>query len=493
MARTTLKPTLNPTEARISKYNMTPDQLKMRAAELPNMTGVRIQDLWSDSDPSIGTETQEETRKKIKKLTLKALENIDLSKIQPEDSVNLLTSHHGFSIYGGVAYAEIIRTVRDEIERRCGTSNIRLRAGVGLRFSETAEYIKKFGLDEYFNGKALATAPVDPGVAIETELGTLYGIKAAYDAKWIIHIHNNDIRELHYHRQLGRLFKPFAMSYATIETRSSFHQSMGPRSANLLARCIFESDYIQSKYVAGVMLQVGPAGVMGVDADNDLVEQDKRFTAYNFSWYGRIITLLGRIKDAIIIIDYPGPIPYTTSGGILFGNFLNGNIDEFDLDQPTPPFTRYTDMLYPGKKPLYDKLPTPNPAIRSLIINYSSNGYPGTFFAQQLPTLVIGNQGDVFRNCPQNKLFMDYALQVEDLPKAVDFASKATQTKNILVFDGSIGGFNVSTELAELMKYIAPDVDCEVNEKLMPIWLKQRGITMEQANKWVKDFRAGRE
>lgn len=100
------------------------------------------------------------------------------------------------------------------------------------------------------------------------------------------------------------------------------------------------------------LLEVAPTGIIGVDANNSLVEQDKKLAKLNLAWYGKIITLLSRIKDAILIIDYPGPIPYTTAGGILFGNFLNGIVDEFDLDQPFPPFTRYTDMLYPSPTPL---------------------------------------------------------------------------------------------------------------------------------------------
>ena len=104
-------------------------------------------------------------------------------------------------------------------------------------------------------------------------------------------------------------------------------------------------------------------------------------------------TLLSSIEDAILIIDYPGPLPYTTSGGILFGNFLNANVDELDLRVPFTPFTRYTDMLYPGERPLKENyLPPPNPAIKMLVINYCSKGYPGTFFAQQLPTLVVWEQ-----------------------------------------------------------------------------------------------------
>ena len=250
--------TLPPAPPRISYLNMAPAELGERGHSLPGMRGLKITELFPEACPAVTADSVAETRKLIRELTDQALKDVDLSKIQPGDSVNILTSHHGYSIQGGEAYAEMIRAIRDEIERRCRTSNIHLRAGVGLRFRETEEYIHKFQLDKYFDGKATGIAPVDRGVPIETELGTLYGIAQAYSAKWIIHAHNNDIRELHYHRQLGRLFKPFAMSYATIETRSSYHQSMGPRAANLIARVIYESPFVQEKFVCSVMMQVAP-------------------------------------------------------------------------------------------------------------------------------------------------------------------------------------------------------------------------------------------
>lgn len=473
----TLTKTLKPIARRASYYNFPPEKMGMLACELPGMVGLKARDLFPDIPEAIPMESQEVIRAKIRELTKQAFDKVDLSKIQPGDSVNILTSHHGYSIYGGEAYAEMVRTLRDEIERRCNTSDITLLAGVGLRFNETKEYLKRFELDKYFYGKAGAVAPVDPGIPIETEIGTLYGIKRVYQAKWIIHAHNNDVRELHYHRQLGRLFKPFAMSYATIETRSTFHQSLGPRSANLLARVIYESSFVQSKFAASVFLQVSPSGIVGVDASNDLAEQDKRLAKLNLAWYGKMISLLAHIKDVIIIIDYPGPMPYTTAGGILFGNFLNANVDEFDLDKPYPPFTRYTDMLYPGKEPLSPNLPKPNPAIKTLIVNYSSKGYPGIFFAQQLPTMVIGPQADLLRGCEQNTTFMDSALDVENLEKAVAFARKSTGTDNIFAIDGAVGGYNVSAAMAEELKRLAPIVNKEVDEVLMPRWLKQRNIT----------------
>ncbi len=38
----------------------------------------------------------------------------------------------------------------------------------------------------------------------------------------------------------------------------------------------------------------------------------------------------------------------------------------------------------------------------------------------------------LFRNCVQNTNFMNYAIQVEDLKKAVDFARRFAKTENIL-------------------------------------------------------------
>jgi len=474
--------TLQPTPARASYYNIGPDQLSMRAVDLPALTSVKVSELFPSSYRPVSCDSSEDLRQEIRRLTLAALKKINLEKIQPGDSVNILTSHHGFSIFGGDAYVEMIKTIRDEVERRSGTSDIRLRAGVGLRFRETEEYIAKFDLKAYFKGKAKGIAPVDKGVAIDTDIGTLYGIAEAYKARWIIHAHNNDVRELHYHRQIGRLFKPFAMSYATIETRSSYHQSMGPRAANLLPRMIYESDFIQDKFMCSCMLQVGPAGIMGVDASENLVAQDREFTRLNLEWYGKIITLLSAINSVILIIDYPGPIPYTTAGGILFGNFLNANVDEFDLRKPFTAFTRYTDMLYPDVKPLVEnKLPPPNPAIKALILNYCSKGYPSTFFAQQIPTLIVGVQADLFANDEQNARFMEFAIKVEDLSKAVAFARKFAQTDNILIFDGAAGGFNVSQSLADEMRKLAPKIAQKVDQELMPMWLKQRGVASPAA------------
>ncbi len=470
--------TFPPAPVRSTPYGIDPSLLAERAASLPNMTGVLISDLFPDVPKAISLVSPDVIRKQIRKATLDTMAKVDLSKIQPRDKVNIMSSHHGFNLYGGETYAEMIRTIRDEVERRCRTSNIHLIVGAGMRFRETVAQLQRYELDKYFKGKADGMAPVDEGIPIETEIGTFYGVKRGYAAQWIIHAHHSDIRDIHYHRLMGRLLKPFAMSYATIETRSIYHQSMGPRAANIIPRMIFESPFVQEKFVCSVILEIAPTGVVGVNASNDLLEQDKLFTKLNLSWYAKIITLLSCIEDVILIIDYPNSIPYTTAGGILFCNLINANVDEFDLDVPFTPFTRYTDMLYSIETPLYrgKLVPPPNPAIKALIINYCFIGYPGIFFAQQLPTLVVGAQADKLRSCVQNTTFMDFAVQVESLRKAVDFARRFSGTDQVLTFDGAVGGLNVSNALADKLFEKAPAVNREVDEVLMNKWLGQRGL-----------------
>ena len=223
-----------------------------------------------------------------------------MSRIKPEHKVNILSSHHGFTLLGGDPYAEMLKTIRDVIEERTGCKNIRLRAGVGLRFRETEEYIRRYKLDEYFNGKARGVAPVDEGVAIETEIGTLYGIKKIYDADWIVHAHNSDVREVHFHRMVDRAVKPFGMSYARIETRSTYHQNLGPRAANFTARAIFDSPFVQDKFAFSCFLTVVPHGILGVDADNDLYSLNERVTEVGCRYYGKMMTLFGEIDECIV-------------------------------------------------------------------------------------------------------------------------------------------------------------------------------------------------
>ncbi|MDO7788192.1 hypothetical protein [Desulforamulus aquiferis] len=469
---------ITPLAPRKSQYGIDPSLVRTRVAELPGMTSVLLKELFPDLPQVIFP--NEKGIEEIRKATETALQKVDMSKIKPEHSVNILASHHGFTLLGGEPYAEMIKTIKDVIEARTGTTNIRLRAGVGLRFRETEEYIKRYGLDEYFKGKAIGVAPVDQGIAIETEVGTLYGIRKVYDADWVVHAHNSDVREVHFHRQVDRAVKPFGMSYARIETRSTYHQNLGPRAANFTARAIFDSAFVQSKFAFATFLEVAPNGIINVDADSDLYALNDRVTESGCRYYGKMMTLFGEIDECIAALDFPCPVVYVFSAGVIYANFAGANTDLYDLDVPLPAYTWYTESFY-GKRgtPLLDDIPRFNPAIKMCVHNYAWTGYPSAFFSEHIPTVVVGQeQADLFNCDPQNLTYMKHTMLAEDTKAAMEFAYKATGTKKVVVFDGAMGGINVSEPLAELLLKKAPEVSRRVDEELMPKWLRQRGVKL---------------
>jgi len=467
-----------PLPPRVSQYGIDPAYVKTRVSELPGMTSVPLTELFPDLPPVIFP--GEEGVAAIRKAAREALARVDMAMIKPEHSVNILASHHGFTLLGGEPYAEMLKTLKDVIEERTGCRNVRLRAGVGLRFRETEEYIKRYGLDEYFGGKAAGVAPVDQGIAIETEIGTLYGIRKVYDADWIVHAHNSDVREVHFHRQVDRAVKPFGMSYARIETRSTYHQNLGPRAANFTARAIFDSPFVQGKFAFASFLTVAPHGIIGVDADNDLYALNERVTLTGCRYYGKMMTLFGEIDECIAALDFPCPVVYVFAAGVIYANFAGANTDLYDLDLPLPAYTWYTEAFYgKGGRPLLDEIPPLNPAIRMCVHNYAWVGYPSAFFSEHIPTVVVGReQADLFNRDPQNLTYMKHAVTAESTTAAMDFAYRVTGTRKVLVFDGAMGGINVSEPLAELLLQKAPAVSERVEDRLLPKWLRQRGIRL---------------
>jgi len=468
--------TIPPAPPRLSQYGVDPKYIRKRGAELAGVTSVSLKTLIPDLPSVIYPDGNDGAV--IRRKTEESLANVDFSKIKPGYKVNILASHHGFTFLSGIPYAEMLRTIKDILERETPAKEIRLRAGLGMRFRETEEYIKAHGLDEYFNGKAMGIAPIDAGIPIETKLGTLYGLRRAYDADIIIHAHNSDVREIHFHRQVDRAVKPFAMSYARAETRSTYHMNLGPRAANFVARSIFESDFVQSKYGFSVFMIMSPRGVITIDADNDLYAINDRATVGGMKHYGKIITLLGEIDDCIVILDFPCPVPYVFAGGVIYANMVGANIDLFDLKNPLPPYTWYTETFYSENgRPIIPEIPPVNPAIKMVVHNYAWTGYPATFFAEQTPTIMVGTeQADHFNRDPMNLDYMRHALLAENLDGAMEFAYRTTQTDKVIIFDGATGGINVSRSLADHLRRRASDVSNRVNHELMPKWLSQRNI-----------------
>ncbi|GAW91023.1 hypothetical protein [Calderihabitans maritimus] len=474
---------ITPIPPRESQYGIDPSLVKTRVSELPGMTSVLLKELFPDLPEVIYP--GEQGIAAVRKAAEEALRKVDMSMIKPEHTVNVLASHHGFTLLGGEPYAELLKAVKDIIEERTGCKNIRLRAGVGLRFRETEEYIERYGLDKHYNGKAIGVAPIDEGIPIETEIGTLYGIKKIYDADWIVHTHHSDVREVHFHRQVDKAVKPFGMSYARIETRSTYHQNLGPRAANFIARAIFDSPFVQSKFAFAAFLTIAPNGVVGVDVDNDLYALNDRVTFTGCQYYGKIMTLFGEIDECIAVLDFPCPVPYVFSAGVIYANFAGANTDLYDLEKPLPAYTWYTEAFY-GKqgRPLLKDIPPVNPAIKMCVHNYAWTGYPSAFFSEHIPTVVVGQeQAELFNRDPQNLSYMKYAVVAESTEAAMEFAYKVTGTRKVIIFDGAMGGINVSEPLAELLLKKAPEVSRRVDEELLPKWLRQRGVDLSVLKK----------
>lgn len=478
---------IKPIAPKPSQYGIDPSLVKTRVADMPGMVSLLLKDLFPDLPDTIFPGGEDALRN-VRKAAEDALMKVDMSMIKPEHSVNVLCSHHGFTLLGGEPYAELLKAIKDIVQKRTGCKNIRLRAGVGMRFRETEEYIRRYGLDTHYEGKAVGIAPVDEGIPIETEIGTLYGLKKVYDADWIIHAHHTDVREVHFHRQVDKAVKPFGMSYARIETRSTYHQNLGPRAANFVARAIFESKFVQSKFAFAAFLDVGPHGIIGVDADNDLYALNDRATFIGCQHYGKIMTLLGEVDECIAVLDFPCPVPYVFSAGVIYANFLGANTDLYDMEKPLPPYTWYTEAFYAKNgKPILDDIPPINPAIKMCVHNYAWLGYPSAFFSENIPTVVVGQeQGDLFDTDPLNMKYMDYAVTVKTTEAAMNFAYKATGTDKVIIFDGAMGGMNVSESLAKLLMEKAPVISERVDKVLLPKWLKQRGVDISILEKLEK-------
>ena len=475
-----------PIAAKPSQYGIDPALVKKRVAEMPGMCSLKLTELFPEL-PDVIYPGGPDALDKLYELAKEELRKVDMSMIKPTDSVNVLASHHGFTLLGGQPYAILLKAVRDVVHEKTGTDNIRLRAGVGMRFRETEEYIRRYELDKHYGpGKTKGVAPVDEGIPIETEVGTLYGIKAVYDADWIIHAHHTDVREVHFHRQIDKAVKPFGMSYARIETRSTYHQNLGPRAANFTARAIFESAFVQSKFAFGAFLNVGPHGVIGVDADNDLYAINDRATFIGCQLYGKIMTLFGDIDECIAVLDFPCPVPYVFSAGVIYANFTGANQDLYDMEgTPLPAYTWYTEAFY-GKngQPFEKDIPPLNPAIKMCVHNYAWTGYPSAFFSEHIPTVVVGQeQADLFDMEPMNIKYMDHAVVAKTTESAMEFAYKLTGTDKVIIFDGAMGGLNCSESLAELLIQQAPVVSKRVDEELMPKWFRQRGVDMSVLEK----------
>jgi len=440
------------TPPKLVQTTMGPVIPNQRAADLDEIVSVPVRKLFEDIPQEIYSKG--DNLSPVRHAAQDALAGVDMSMIKPEDKVNLLCSEHGFALMGGEPYAEMVKIIKDVVEEKTGCKNIRLRFATGEGLSEARQMIPQYGLDKHFD-RVVATWPFDKGVAIETDIGTLYGLKRVYDADWIIHTCYSDPREVWFHREINRILKTFTMAYARYETRSAYHMNFSSRSSNVVPRAIFDSDFVQERFAFVCVLETSPAGVMGVLAHRDLYKIDRIVTRNTLKTYGKLTRLLSEIDECVAILDGMRWPWYIHGGGLVAGTLFRAPLDYFNLD-------------ISGRKP---EDPHLNPAIKALVVNYAwRNAFMGLIHSY--PTIVAGQE--IANGMP--RAMSKYGTIAKDLESAIKTAYERTGTDKAIVFDGSYESINLSPSMGKFLMERAPMVAEKVDNELFPLWLKQRGI-----------------
>jgi len=456
-----------------SVYGPPPRQI--RAADLAGMEAVGVDRLFPDLNQG---HLQGRGVDDVAAATRKALEKVDMGMIKPDDTVNILCSEHGFYVLEGLHYLEMLKVIGETVLEKTGCRKLRYCMAAGVTIKEVDEIIRYFDLKKQLPAKVRPLNPWDKAVAIETEIGTLYGLAGAYDADWIIHASHDEPRDLYFYRMMDRNLKAFAMSYARYETRAVYHGNFFGRSANFLQRAIFDSQLVQDRFSFACILRSSPAGIIGVDADNDLRGLDKAITKDLLKDYGKMLQLLSEMEECITVLDAGRLMYYLHAGGICFGCLEHAAYDPFDLSNPAA-FASH-DISHKIATGQMDKLNDVNivhPSIKAVIINQAWPGLPIPEIPILVPTIVVGrDMADLLASDPANPKFMHYATTAETLEGAIGFAKMITGTDKIIAFDGSFGHVTCSNSMAEFLLSKAPAVNKRVEEELLPMWLNQRGM-----------------
>lgn len=460
-------PTVNPPDIMPSVYAPQP---RPRAVDLPGMVSVSVEELFPDIKERIYLDGDDLSA--IERATEKALEAVDMTMIKPGHTVKLLSSEHGYSIMGGQPYVTMLQALKETIEKKTGCRDVRLMVGAYRGFRESAEMIEHFDMKKRFGKKVYGYGPYDKGIPIETEIGTLYGIKKIYDGDWFVHSYYDDPREMYFHRMIDRAFKAFVMSYARLETRSVYHMNFGNRATNFLARAIYNSPMVQRKYTFSCFMRTSPAGILSVDADSDLNALSERITVSQLKNFGKVMRLFNEIDECIAVIDGNRWTYYNQAGGVIFGGLMFVKTDPLDLRN-----ARAIGAFLENEDGGFAPQPV-NPAIKAVVSNQS---WPGiSLLGLGLsPVFIAGeDHAKMWKADHSNMLIGALGQPTPDLESAMEMAYDAAKTDKVIIFDGNFGHINCSPSMAALLKEKAPSVSKKVDEELFPMWLEQRGLTV---------------
>lgn len=460
---------VTPPEVMESVYGPKP---KERAVTLLDLVSVEVGDLFPEMTDRIYRNGDDISA--IANATAEALSSVDMTMIKPEHTVKLLSSEHGYSIMGGEPYATMLEAIKDNIQVRTKCKNVHLMVGAYKGFRESDEFIAHYDLKRRFDNKVFKYGPFDMDVPIETEIGTVYGIKTIFDGDWFVHSYYDDPREIYYNRQIQRAYKPFGMSYVRFETRSIYHMNFGNRSSNFLPMAVFNSPFIQQRYAFSCVLRHSPAGILCIDADKNLPALDKRITISHLRKYGKMMRLFHEIDECIAVLDGGRWGFYLHAGGVIFGVFMHAHDDLFDLSNPK--------VLGGFKKNEKGEIVPMliNPAIKVIVMNQA---WPGINYLglDKTPIVIAGeDHAGMWKADHCNPYITDVSKTATDLKEAMEMAYETYKTDKIIVFDGNFGHINCSRSMARLLMEKAPEVSRNVDEELLPMWLRQRGLDMKE-------------
>ncbi len=441
-----------------------------RAADLPGVVALPVRALMPDlpepiwaPDPTFGPTDLEVIRER----TREQVAAMDWSKVESGRSVNLIANPHGFQLEGEAYVVMLEEIARHVTDTRGG--RVRLRIAESMGHVENPDWMTLFDLRGRF-GDAEECPQIGQGTRIDTRLGDMYVTKKLFDAPTFIHTHVTEMREGYLHRMLDRLHKPFGMAYARLETRSAYHFGFGPRTGQMVARSIFDSDFIQQRYTGTVVLDTTSEGVVGVHGDNDLDALDRRMSVNILRNYGTLMRLFGEVDECLAVFDGHGCSVYTYGGGIAFDNLLCADTDFLDLDNLA--------LLAVGStRPGGGLTMGSNPAIKGIVINYMAGGVPQQFIFDHYPVHIAGETVTRWLLSDPSNTYLERASTSHvDLPTAIDEATRQHGTDQLMVFDYTPGALRVSEKLGRHLLERAPEVRRSVEQESLPKWLSQRGL-----------------
>lgn len=448
-----------------------PDQLiTERAADLPGVVALPVRELVPNLPKPIWSQIENFGPTDLAVLRQQAREvvqGMDWSAIEKRKTVHLLANPHGFS-YSGEGYVAMLEEIAEYLHTE-RNARVKLRIAESMGHIENPDWVSIFDLKNRFDD-VKEVPQIGPGSKIGTRLGDMYVSKGLFRAPYFVHTHVTDLREAYLHRMVDRLYKPFGMSYARLETRSAYHFGYGPRTGQMVSRAVFESDFIQQRYVGTVVLNTTSEGVIGVEGDNDLRALDRRLAEGMLRNYGTLMRLLGEIEECIPIFDGHGCSVYTYSGGLTFSNLLYADTDFFDLDNLALSAHRSSETdpgLFMGG----------GDAIKAIVINYMAGGVPYHSSLKHFSLHVASQQAYKWLiNEPSNCYVEDLATVHDGLGKAVQAARDETGCEELMIFDYTPGAFRVTEGLAQHLLERAPRVVENVERNLLPKWMAQRKL-----------------